>query len=96
MKIEVVLLLLCVSASFAVEIGDVKTVNAVEKNESLKSLNRRPRLIGIGDLGGIGIVGGIGIIGGGVKGLGAPGSKNTKRIELLLAIINQISYQIHS
>lgn len=76
MKIEVVLLLLCVTASFAVEIVDVKTANAVENNESLKSLNRRPRLIGIGDLGGIGIVGGIGIIGGGVKGFGGPGPKN--------------------
>lgn len=76
MKIEVAFLLLCVSVCFSVEIDDVKTVSTVENKESLKLLNRRPRLIGIGDLGGIGIVGGIGIIGGGVKGFGGPGANN--------------------
>lgn len=80
MKIVVAFLLLCVSACFAVEIDDVKTVSTVANNESLKPLNRRPRLIGLGDLGGIGIVGGIGIIGGGVKGFGGPGVNTTNQL----------------
>lgn len=64
------------STSFATEIRDEKNVGVVENIEPLKPLNRRARLIGIGDLGGVGIVGGIGIIGGGVKGFGGPGSRN--------------------
>lgn len=72
MKVEVLILLWCLSASFAAEIVDV---NAVENDDSLKPQNRRARLIGLGEFGGLGIVGGIGIVGGGVKGFGGPGSK---------------------
>lgn len=73
MKVEVLILLWCLSVSFASEIIDVKTVNAVENDESLKPINRKARLIGLGELGGLGVIGGIGIVGGGVKGFGGPG-----------------------
>lgn len=79
MKVKVIILLCCVSQSFAADIRnsivDVQPVNAVENNGSFKPLVRKARLIGIGGLGGVGIVGGIGIVGGGLNGFGGPGSK---------------------
>lgn len=53
MKFEVLILMFCLSASFATKMVDVN-----KNDESLKPLSRKPRLIGLGIIGGIGIVGG--------------------------------------
>lgn len=85
MKLQIVIVLMCCvafscAAPSSNTLADLEAVATVEDSESLKPLNRKARLIGLGGLGGVGgvgIVGGIGIVGGGVKGggfgLGGPG-----------------------
>lgn len=66
MKVEIIILLCCLSVSFAVDV----------QNSVSKPLRRS---LGIGDHGGVGIVG-VGIVGGSVKGFGGLGSNDNSLI----------------
>lgn len=72
MKIEALVIVCCLAASCMADtrttLADVEAANPVENINSLQSVTRNRRLIGLGGIGGVGIVGGIGIVGGGVKG----------------------------